>query len=115
MQPSGLAAFERRRPERSGIYAYESAERELDPAYADVLAGSVRATAFWRAATPSYRKLATNWVMSAKQPATRERRMAQLVECCAAGELIPTQRYGERPKWADRAAAAARAVEHEGF
>ena len=40
MQPAGLAAFERRRPERSGIYAYESAEHELDPACADQLAGS---------------------------------------------------------------------------
>ncbi len=111
MQPAGLAAFERRRPARSGIYAYESVARELDPAYADVLAGSVRAIAFWHAATPSYRKLATNWVMSAKQPATRDRRMAQLVECCATGELIPPQRYGERPRWVDRAAAAARAAE----
>jgi uncharacterized protein YdeI (YjbR/CyaY-like superfamily) len=111
MQPAGLAAFERRRPERSGIYTYESAARELDPAFADVLAESVRAAAFWHAATPSYRKLATHWVMSAKQPATRDRRMAQLVECCATGELIPSQRYGERPKWADRAAVAARAAE----
>ena len=113
MQPAGLAAFERRRPERSGIYAYESAEHELDPAYAHQLAGSAPATAFWHAATPSYRKLAKNWVMSAKQKATRDRRMAQLIECCATGELIPSQRHGDRPKWADRAAGAARATAPE--
>jgi uncharacterized protein YdeI (YjbR/CyaY-like superfamily) len=107
MHPAGLAAFERRRPERSGVYAYETGARDLDPVYADLLAASAPAIAFWHAATPTYRKLATNWVMSAKQ----DRRMAQLVDCCATGELIPPQRYGDRPKWADRAAAAARAAE----
>ncbi len=110
MRPAGLAAFERRKPERSGIYAYETGERDLDATYVQELAADPAATAFWEAATPSYRKLAKNWVMSAKQPATRDRRMAQLVECCRTGELIPSQRHGERPKWADRAAAAAAAA-----
>ena len=32
MQPSGLAAFERRREDRSGVYAYENRERELPAA-----------------------------------------------------------------------------------
>jgi len=108
MQPAGLAAFERRRADRSGIYAYETGERELDPAYASQLAADAAATAFWDVATPSYRKLGANWVMSAKQAATRDRRMAQLVECCRTGVLIPSQRHGAMPKWVDRAAAAAR-------
>lgn len=109
MHPAGLAAFERRRPEPSGG---EAGQHDLDPAFAGRLAASPPATSFWNMATPSYRRLATSWVMSAKQPATRDRRMAQLVECCATGELIPPQRHGDRPKWADRAAAAARAAEH---
>ena len=107
MQPSGLAAFERRREDRSGIYAYENRERELPPAYAEQLAASPAATAFWAVATPSYRKLATNWVLTAKQEKTRDARMAQLVDDCAAGRLIPSQRYGIEPKWVQRAAAAA--------
>ena len=37
-----------------------------------------RASAFWEVATPTYRKLAENWVMTAKQEATRDKRMAQL-------------------------------------
>lgn len=110
MHPAGLAAFERCKPELSGVYAYETGERDLDALYVDQLAADPAATAFWDAATPSYRKLARNWVMSAKQEVTRDRRMTQLVECCAAGELIPSQRHGERPKWADRAAVAARAA-----
>lgn len=110
MQPSGLAAFERRRPERSGIYAYENRERVLDPPYAAALAADPAASAFWELATPSYRKLAVTWVMTAKQEATRDARAAQLVADSAAGQLIKSQRYGIQPKWVERAAEAARAA-----
>jgi uncharacterized protein YdeI (YjbR/CyaY-like superfamily) len=110
MQPSGLAAYERRREDRSGIYSYESSAAELPPEYAARLAGDAAATAFWEVATASYRKLAVHWVVTAKQEATRERRMAQLVEDSAAGRLIPSQRYGTQPKWVERAAEAARAA-----
>lgn len=106
MQPSGLAVFEARREDRSG-YSYENGERELPPGYAAQLADSPAATAFWEVATPSYRKQAITWVLTAKQEATRDRRMAQLVSDSAAGRLIPSQRYGTTPKWAERAAAAA--------
>ena len=110
MQPSGLAAFERRREDRSGIYAYENRERELPPAYAEQLAVNPGATAFWAIATPTYRKLATNWVLTAKQEKTRDARAATLVEDCAAGRLIKGQRYGVTPRWVERAAAAAEAA-----
>jgi uncharacterized protein YdeI (YjbR/CyaY-like superfamily) len=108
MQPSGLAAFERRRPERSAIYSYEQIDVAFDEGYAAQLAASAPASAFWAVATPYYRRLATHWVISAKQEATRDRRMAQLVDDSAAGRLIPSQRYGEQPAWVPRAAQAAR-------
>ena len=110
MQPSGLAAFERRREDRSGIYAYENRDRELPEQYAQLLAADPAATAFWEVATATYRKLATNWVVTAKQEKTRDSRMAQLVDDCANGRLIPSQRYGTEPKWVQRAAAAAEAA-----
>ncbi|USQ80075.1 YdeI/OmpD-associated family protein [Ornithinimicrobium faecis] len=110
MQPSGLAAFEARREDRSGVYAYENRDRELPPAYAAQLAGSPAATAFWEVATPSYRRTAVTWVLTAKQEATRDRRMTQLVEACASGQLIPPQRYGATPRWLERAASAAAAA-----
>ena len=110
MQPPGLAAFEARREDRSGIYAYESRDRELPATFAAQLAASPAATAFWEVATPSYRKLAINWVLTAKQEVTRERRMAQLVADSAAGLMIPSQRYGDTPKWVERASAAAAAA-----
>ncbi|GAA2738865.1 YdeI/OmpD-associated family protein [Pedococcus aerophilus] len=107
MKPSGLAAYERRSPERSGIYAYETRDRELPEAYAARLAADPRATAFWEEATPSYRRTAVNWVLTAKQEAMREKRLAQLLDDCAHGRLIPSQRYGQAPRWQERAAEAA--------
>jgi uncharacterized protein YdeI (YjbR/CyaY-like superfamily) len=106
MRPAGLAAFAQRKPERSGIYAYENADRELPEEYARLLDANARASHFWAAATPSYRKIAKNWVISAKQESTRDRRMAALIADCAAGRLIKTQRYGTEPVWVRRVRAA---------
>ena len=111
MQPAGLAAYELRREDRSGIYSYEQVrDAELPPEYAARLAADPAASAFWEVATVSYRRLATHWVVTAKQEPTREKRMAQLLEDCAGGRLIPSQRYGTQPKWVQRAAEAALAA-----
>ncbi|WP_431841232.1 YdeI/OmpD-associated family protein [Calidifontibacter indicus] len=109
MRPAGIAAFERRKPERSGIYAYESG-RTLDDDQAARLLADPAAAAFWAQTTASYRQSAENWVASAKREETREKRLLQLIDDCAHGRLIPTQRYGKVPKWVERAAAAAQAA-----
>lgn len=109
MQPSGLAIWEQRRRDVAP-YSYAGPEPGLPDDYAALLAASPAATAFWEASTATYRKVCTAWVTSAKQEATRDRRMGQLVECCAAGELVPPQRYGDVPRWVERAAAAAAAA-----
>jgi len=107
MQPAGLAVWEARRREAAPYTHERSGPLELTPAYAGQLAESPAATAFLAAATATYRRQCINWVLTAKQQATRDRRMAQLIECSAAGEVVPFQRYGELPKWVQRAAAAA--------
>lgn len=106
LHPAGLAAFERRRPDRTGIYSFEAGGNEFPPEFAAALLADGPAGRFWAASTQGYRRLATHWVTSAKQQATRERRMQALLDCCAAGELIPSQRYGETPAWLARARAA---------
>jgi uncharacterized protein YdeI (YjbR/CyaY-like superfamily) len=112
MRPPGLAAFERRRAERSGIYSYEqSGVLELPTEYAARLAADARAAAFWGVATPSYKKVCVNWVTTAKQQETREKRLLQLIDDCAHGRLIPSQRYGTAPRWVERAATAAAEVD----
>ena len=102
MHPAGLAAFERRREDRSGVYAYENRDLTFSDDYEAMLRADPRASAFWDGATPSYRKVATNWVMTAKQEVTRDKRMAELVEDCANARLIKAQRYGTEPAWVRR-------------
>jgi uncharacterized protein YdeI (YjbR/CyaY-like superfamily) len=102
MHPAGLAAFALRREDRSGVYAYENRDRTWPDEYEALLRANPTAAAFWEAATPSYRKVATNWVVTAKQEATRDKRMAELVDDCAHLRLIKTQRYGTEPAWVAR-------------
>lgn len=111
MQPAGLAVWEARRREAAPYTHERSGPLELPPAYAAQLANSPAAAAFLHAATPTYRRQCINWVLTAKQEATRDRRMAQLIECSAAGEVVQFQRYGALPKWVERAAAAAATAE----
>lgn len=90
MMPSGLAAWERRRPEKSGVYAFE----QRDAAAFDAAAERQfrRHTAAWRyfqAQPHGYRQLATHYVVSAKRPETRERRLSRLIERSAVGERLP--------------------------
>jgi uncharacterized protein YdeI (YjbR/CyaY-like superfamily) len=110
MQPAGLAVWEARRREPAPYTHEQDGPLELPPGYAGQLAESAAATAFWEAATETYRRVCVNWVTSAKQASTRDRRMAQLIELSAAGDLIPSQRYGATPGWLERAAAAAAAA-----
>lgn len=109
MHEAGLAAFERRRPDRTGVYSYERAS-DLGAEQLARLHQDLAATAFWEAATPGYRKVVTHWVTSAKREDTREQRLETLVVCCREGVLVPPQRYGELPRWVESAAAAARAA-----
>ena len=102
MHPAGLAAFEKRRDDRSGIYSYENGEPTLPAEYDAMLRADPRASTFWDGATPSYRKTVTSWVLTAKQQATRDRRMAELVDDCAHGRLVKPMRYGTEPAWVAR-------------
>lgn len=113
MEPAGLAVFEARRNEPAGYSFEQRGEAELPAAYAEQMAANAAATAFWAAATPSYRKICIVWTTSAKQAATNDKRMNQLIHDHASGRMIPSQRYGEEPKWVARAAAAAESSVHE--
>lgn len=96
MAAAGRAAFARRQENRSGIYAYEQRPQELPAAYRAVLEQNPRAAADFDARPAGYRKTAIWKIVNAKQEATRLRRLAQLVDCHARGELIPELRRSPR-------------------
>jgi uncharacterized protein YdeI (YjbR/CyaY-like superfamily) len=89
MAEAGLRAFKARTEARTAIYSFEQkSEPTLSPADAKRLRANAAAWRFFAAQPPSYRRPATWWVVSAKQAATRERRLATLISDSAAGRRI---------------------------
>lgn len=89
MLAPGLAAFERRKENRSGIYAYEQRSIDLPEEYAAILRADPAAWADYQKRPPSYRKTVNWWVVSAKSEETRQKRLRQLIADCAAGKPVP--------------------------
>jgi uncharacterized protein YdeI (YjbR/CyaY-like superfamily) len=81
MRPAGEAAFEARREDRSGVYSFEQRENAaLNPDEERQFKAEPEAWTWFSAQAPSYRRTAIFWVVSAKRPETRARRMATLIE-----------------------------------
>lgn len=96
MRAAGRRAFAARRENRSGVYSFEQRAAGLDAAGEAAIRRNRKAHAYWRGEAPSYRKAASWWVMSAKRPETRARRLAQLIADCAAGLRIKEMRRPTR-------------------
>jgi uncharacterized protein YdeI (YjbR/CyaY-like superfamily) len=94
MLPAGEAAFALRRDDRTAVYSFER-EDELDAAAVEAITRA-GGWAFFEAQPKTYRRSATSWVMAAKRPETRARRLAAVVEASARGEraaeLVPPRR-----------------------
>jgi uncharacterized protein YdeI (YjbR/CyaY-like superfamily) len=90
MTPAGEAAFAARREDRSAVYSYERRhEAAFDAKQEAAFRANKAAWAWFSDQSLSYRQLATFWVVSAKRPDTRARRLATLVECSAQGQRAP--------------------------
>lgn len=88
MRPAGRAAFEARRENRSGLYSYEQRPQDLPQPYARLLRKNKTAWEFFQAQPPSYRRVLTWWVISARKEETRLRRLQQLIDHSAHGRRI---------------------------
>lgn len=95
MAEPGLAAYARRDPKRTGIYAFENAAREFSPEFEKAFRANKRAWEFFQTEPPSIRKTCIFWVMSAKKEETRVRRLEQLIESSAngvrRGTMVPSK------------------------
>ena len=93
MQPAGLRAFEARDPEKTALYAYDrETPAQLGPEEEAQFRADAAAWAFFQSQPPGYRRLAALWVVSAKQEATRQRRLRTLIEDSAARRRIGSLR-----------------------
>lgn len=88
MRPAGLRCFEQRDPRKSKLYSYEREQAHFDPQQLAIFGANPEALAFFESQPPGYRRTATFWVTSAKQEATRARRLTHLIDCSAAGRRI---------------------------
>ena len=79
MQPAGLASFEKRTENRSRIYTHEVGPVNFSPGFEKQFQANKTAWDYFQSLAPSYQKLSTNWVMSAKQEATQIKRLNQLI------------------------------------
>jgi uncharacterized protein YdeI (YjbR/CyaY-like superfamily) len=89
MAPAGMAAFEARTPNRTGVYSFEQRDSaRLEAAQEKQFRANSGAWEFFESQPPSYRKTAVYWVVSAKREETRSRRLVQLIEDSAAGRRL---------------------------
>ena len=89
MRPAGLAAFERRTEDRSGIYSYERRKAAtLEPDQEREFRANAEAWRFFQLQPAGYRQTATHWVVSAKRDETRRKRLSTLIEDSANGRRL---------------------------
>jgi uncharacterized protein YdeI (YjbR/CyaY-like superfamily) len=90
MAPAGEAAFAARREADPSALTYERRhEARFDADQEAAFRADEAAWAWFTQQSESYRALTTFWVVSAKRPDTRARRLATLIECSAEGRRVP--------------------------
>ena len=86
--PAGLAAYDGRDPNKQKKYSFENRDAALAPDDEKRFRADATAWAWFTAMPLSYRHPAIWWVVSAKQEATRERRLATLIADSGAGHKV---------------------------
>jgi len=79
MMPAGIAAFAKRKEEKSAIYAYENELKKFSDEFEKQFKSNESAWNFFEKQANWYKKQMINWVMTAKQEKTRESRLAKLI------------------------------------
>lgn len=90
MTDAGRRPFEARRADRMAVYSHEQeVPPELGEAFRERFRSESAAGLEWfEAQAPSYRRQVSHWVMSAKRPETRERRLTMLIADSAASRRV---------------------------
>ncbi|HEX6588395.1 MAG TPA: YdeI/OmpD-associated family protein [Longimicrobiales bacterium] len=86
--PAGRAVYEARDEAKTNRYSFERAVIAFEPQQEKLFRRNRKGWAFFESQPPSYRKPAIHWVVSAKKPETRAKRLAQLIADSEAGMRI---------------------------
>jgi uncharacterized protein YdeI (YjbR/CyaY-like superfamily) len=90
MHAAGVEAYERRTPERTGIYSFENRPKQLSPAYEKRFRQNKKAWKFFNEQPTYYKNLIVFRIMSAKKEETQMRRLEETIECSANGKRVGT-------------------------
>ncbi|HET9135444.1 MAG TPA: YdeI/OmpD-associated family protein [Candidatus Kapabacteria bacterium] len=97
MHESGLKAFNERNIEKTNRYSFEQSNIAFTKEQERAFKKNAKAWKQFLAMPPSYRKPATWWVISAKQEATKEKRLATLIQDSEAGiKIKPLRPYNKK-------------------
>ena len=88
MTKAGLAAFEAREANRTGIYSFEQEPRDLPREAQRAFKANPGAWKWFQQQAPWYRRVCAHWVTRAKKAETRRRRLARLIACSAEGRQV---------------------------
>jgi uncharacterized protein YdeI (YjbR/CyaY-like superfamily) len=94
MEPAGIKAYEARKPEKSGIYSFEKPDNKgLSEESLVLVKKNKKAWEWFSKQAPSFQRTAGHWVESAKQQATRDKRLTELIANAAKGEPPSPYKY----------------------
>lgn len=88
MAAPGLKAFEARDPAATARHSFEREAPEFDRDQLRRFKRQQEAWRFFETQPPSYRRLLTFWVVSAKKAETRAQRLEKLIAASAAGRRV---------------------------
>ena len=89
VKPEGIAAYEKRKDEKSKVYAFEQRKDAVLPAELEAaFKANTAAWDFFMKQAPSYRKVVLHWITTAKQEKTKLSRFEKLVKASAEGKRL---------------------------
>ncbi len=90
IQPAGKAAYARKKAEKSGLYSFEQDIKSIifPKEFEDIFKKDKPAWIFFQQLPPSIKKPSIWWVISAKQDATRWKRLDELIRSSAEGKKV---------------------------
>ncbi|MBC8351858.1 MAG: YdeI/OmpD-associated family protein [Planctomycetes bacterium] len=89
MHAAGIAAFNARDAAKSKQQETTRRDPKLDADYEKTFRKNKKAWEFFQSQPPGYRRTAIFWIMSAKKPKTREKRLNTLIEDSKNGRRLP--------------------------
>jgi len=98
MHTAGIDAFLKRDEKKSRVHSFEQENIQLDKNFEKQLRQNKQAWKFFQSQPPSYQRPAIWWVMSAKQEATKQKRLSILIKDSEAGQRISRLRPYPRTK-----------------